>query len=395
MTKLTDHIFHLKPANLGAFRDEIAELAWSLRDRPWADIFRVEAIPCTSETASFYNASLTGGTTQGTCPLPADRGGVFSLASFLKSNSSSFLEHSNNYNRAAKVVYAITGTELAGDAPRDIGLDVDPLAFPPSFLRPHQRLDNADRPMGTYSIPAAGQYCASCHKSHLGPLSVAFRQFGLQGELLAINRLTGPYMENYEEIFQEVRSCWSLQPDEPPQEFVGIRELGELLAKTSQLGVALSHQIPRTFGVDKPSPRVQDEIKAAFAKEPTLLAALQGFLESQTQSCPKAELTFVTEAEVDAPEFDCTTGGAAVWQANLQGPIERSCANCHNSAVPSLILQSDDSDGNRQRLLAKIDPQRLWGKISSAQNHGGGDQSEVLPQMAVKALVKAEAKCRN
>lgn len=94
----------------------------------------------------------------------------------------------------------------------------------------------------------------------------------------------------------------------------------------------------------------------------------------------------------------CGGEAVALFTANIQPGIKATCAvaGCHLTGAGSakLRLNGDDAEANRSVIFnyTGLAREKLTGYISSPQ-HGGGNQSAVLPVDKVGPWIDKEAEC--
>ena len=290
---------------------EAAVLVQRGKNGPWAAMFSTTDIYCTAQTAKLYDSGLVGEVDPqgfGPCRLPAERAGVMSLVSVLRASSpatdpQAFYRRNNNYHRAAAALYWVSGVQHAvggfHDAPGD-----GPVTPPDSCVpTTDMRLDAAGQPFGTAAVSLAGATCSGCHSKSEGPLSIAFRRFGPNGEILSLpdvdallqsdlgTSAKGPLPKNIDRlkaILAEQHSCWAAVDGQIPQLFVGMPGFAALAAKAPTLGHALGVQLPKHLLQVEGDPNMIASIEAAYAGGgETLMAALRGLLLSDSYRCAR------------------------------------------------------------------------------------------------------------
>jgi hypothetical protein len=261
--------------------------------KPWKELFATRDVFCTQRTAALYDYPVYDVQGFVSCQLPPERAGFLGLASVLTSTSSAFYLTNNNYKRAALALFLATGKKLEADTNGDAGEGPGkPLAA--CVPTTDMRIDQGGLVYGSAAIPLQGANCSTCHSTHLGPVSVAFRRFGPKGELLdfaAIDRLnpseTQGHAQDYlKVILREQDTCWSPDPELPPLRLSGIPGLGRVIARSPNLWRALGRQIPPNLAnVEADGNMITTIGKHYLEGGETLLAAIKGFLVSDSYQC--------------------------------------------------------------------------------------------------------------
>ena len=251
---------------------------------------------CTVLTGDLYGQRIFDSLSFIPCELPEDRAGFLGLASFLRANPSNLIMSNNNYKRSKLALYLAQGVLLneATNGPEGDVADGPGIAYPDCAPTTDMRVDPDGQQYGTAIVPLQGPTCASCHSTHNGPMSVAFRRFDAKGQSYtfeAIDRVNGGNLNGnnrdfLKELINENESCWSYDSVTPPRSYSGVPGLGRLIAESGTLGHALGLQIPRHLGNVPPD----DNMKATIAKtyydtDQTLDSAIRGFLMSDSFGC--------------------------------------------------------------------------------------------------------------
>lgn len=283
---------------LGDLKQEAITLVLRNREKPWGYVFEAEDFYCTENTAPLYDFPLKESPGFVSCKLPKERGGILSLLSFLLSTSTpdkpqAFYLGNNNYHRVAVAVYIATGIELLANTngPKGEGRGI-PMA--PCAPADDMRTDKGGLIFGTAAVPLAGPVCATCHSTHMGPVSVAFRRFGTLGEVLKLeefgrlvndpNNITS--LGDLKAILANQRSCWAPEPELPPSEFNGLAGFGKLIAHSAPLGRALGRQLPRHLSNrDSDDETVNAVYRSYESGGKTLKSAFRGYFLSKNFRC--------------------------------------------------------------------------------------------------------------
>jgi len=289
-----------KNAETEDLKQEAVVLVQRNRERPWSYFFKTRDVYCTERTAKLYDYPLVNTTGFVSCKLPKERAGFLSLVSVLRStspanNPQAFYKTNNNYHRVASAIYFAKGIQMSANTngPKGDG----PLVPTAScFPTTDKRTAKSGLIFGSAAIPLAGSLCSSCHSPDMGPLSVAFRAFGTQGELLSDEdvqifaaegtNVTPP--SDLADILKEQSSCWSPDGKVAPQKFDGLAGLGQVIAASSTLGGALAMQIPQHLSNTTPSAEMAASIERSFNESGgTLKGAIRGFLLSESYLCER------------------------------------------------------------------------------------------------------------
>lgn len=268
------------------------------KDKPWGWFFQTRDIYCTSRTGALYDYPLVDTTGFSSCTLPKDRAGLLSLVSFLRSTSPAdkpqgFYKTNNNYHRVASAIYVATGVQLlaATNGPKGDGPGM-PMA--PCVPTTDVRASKGGTIFGTAAIPQVGATCAGCHSPNMGPLSIAFRKFGSQGELITRSTVSR-YLDDEDNvtptsemiaIFNEDNSCWSPDGKSLPVPFNGLSGLGKVIADSNTLGKALGQQIPQHLSNIASDDNMAASIESSFnGRRKTLKDAMRGYFLSSSYRC--------------------------------------------------------------------------------------------------------------
>ena len=282
---------------IGDLRQEPTTLVLRNKDKPWRYFFETQEVFCTQNTAPLYDYPAPAVSGFMSCQLPSQRAGFLGLISVLRvtspsNNPQAFYRPNNNYHRVAAAYYFATGITLAAstNGPKGSGKG-RPLAacVPTSDVRKTA----SGLVFGTAAIPLEGSVCASCHATHMGPLSVAFRRFGPRGETLKPEFLdsvsitdAGAPVTELKALLAEDSSCWSANEDAPPTAFKGLAGLGAAIAANADLGTALGRQLPQHLANVQADEKTVVWVKKSFDERgETLQAALRGFLLSPRYTC--------------------------------------------------------------------------------------------------------------
>jgi hypothetical protein len=219
-------------------------------------------------------------------------------AASTENNPQAFYRENNNYGRAKNFIYWMKGMKLQANTAGPKGNDnVTPMAscVPTTDMRVKKNEDGTPGLVfGTASVPLSGSACSGCHSKYNAPLSIAFRRFDPNGVLLdfpAIDRLnnedTGGFSkELLKEILTEQNSCWAVDPDAPPQPFVGLVGLAEIAARNPSFGQALGVQIPELLSNTAPDANMTASISKSYLEGgQTLKAAFKGLFLSESYRC--------------------------------------------------------------------------------------------------------------
>ncbi len=280
-------------------------LAQRASEQRWASLFGTSEIYCSERTAALYGIALSpealaarDGDGYTSCVLPPERAGFFGMISVLRAtspeaNPQAFYKQNNNYHRVGAALYAMRGVEMApavhaaaGEGP---GVPLD------SCVPATDARVNADGiAYGTAAVPLQGPNCASCHARLHGPLSVAFRAFGPQGEILnaaTLEALTAEERDatpvaHLQAILAERHSCWSVDDTRLPERFLGQAGFARLSATAPTYAEALGVQVPRHLGGVPADANMKTSIAASFTVGgESLSAAFRGFLLSESYRC--------------------------------------------------------------------------------------------------------------
>ncbi len=264
------------------------------KEKPWSWFFSTREIYCTKATGDLYGRRVFDSNFFVPCTLPEDRAGFLGLASFLRATPSNFVMSNNNYKRVKVALYLSQGI-LLNEATNGPTGDVNAgpgIPYPDCAPNTDMRQDVNGQTFGTGAISLQGPTCASCHSTHNGPLSVAFRHFDEKGgtytyeSIAAINDKNGSNTDFLTALVNEDESCWSYDSASPPRSFRGVPGLARLITESDTLGHALGVQIPRHLANIPADANMRASIaKAYYEGDGTLTSAVRGFLLSDSYSC--------------------------------------------------------------------------------------------------------------
>ncbi len=283
-------------------KQEPIELVKRNKDKPWPWFWRTQTFYCNERTASLYGLTRLNAPSFVECKLPPERAGFLGLVSVLRASSQvgapqAFYLDSNNYGRVKNYLYWVKGMKLAANTAGPKGnAKIIHMAscVPTTDMRVKMVNGEPGLIYGTASVPLAGSSCSGCHSKYNGPLSIAFRRFNETGMLLdlpAIDRLNneqrnGSSNDLLKRLLVEQSSCWSPDPEAPPQPFVGLVGLSDITSRSPTFGPALGIQIPDLLSNSSPDTNSSASIaKAYYENGQTLKAAFKGYFLSESYRC--------------------------------------------------------------------------------------------------------------
>ena len=272
------------------------------KDKPWPWFWKTQDFYCTESTASLYGLSRPGSYNFVECKLPPERAGLLGLVSVLRAATggtpTAFYMINNNYRRVRSLLKWTLGIDLqaATNGPSGSG-EILPFAdcVPTLDTRVQKNKDGSMGTIfGTAAVALSGSTCSGCHSKYNGPLSIAFRRFGPNGELLDFNSidalkdndLQGASKAFLKDILAEQNSCWNPDLSHPPKVFQGLTGLAQVISESNKFGEALGIQIPTALGNIKADENMSASIaKKYFEGGQTLKAAFSGFFLSDSYKC--------------------------------------------------------------------------------------------------------------
>jgi|GEM_PF-2909543 len=284
-------------------RAEPVELVKRNKDKPWPWFWQTKSFYCTERTATLYGLTRLDAPNFVECTLPPERAGLLGLVSVLRASSpaanpQAFYRANNNYGRVKNYVYWTKGLKLQAATNGPVGTGaILPLqaCVPTTDMRIKKNADgSAGLIFGTAAVPLSGSACSGCHSRYNAPLSIAFRRFEVDGTLLdfaSIDALGGDKREGFSKellksLLAEQNSCWSPDPDAPPQPFVGLVGLADITARSKTFGEALGVQVPKELSNVTADANMSASIAKTYYEEgQTLKAAFKGFFLSDSYRC--------------------------------------------------------------------------------------------------------------
>lgn len=189
-----------------------------LQGTSYKNVLLGSTVFATKRTAPFYGPGCESRVSQVAegeyveCELIAPRSTFFTTLGFLAAKPSTMFTENNNYGRVVRMNEVISGSPMKPNTQGETGFTVKPL---PSCLntedwRVLKQGSGALAPRGTASVPASGNFCQGCHiRRHMASGAIAFRPFGLLGEVLSFSSISDLYNKS-----QDAAAVANLKPHE-------------------------------------------------------------------------------------------------------------------------------------------------------------------------------------